>query len=330
MKSLKSFRLWLGLALSAGSIAFLIRSIDPAEVWEALQSANYLLVIPSIAFVFGTMLFKAIRWQFLFGTVRPRVWRLFSALLVGYMANAILPARLGELVRAYNIGQNEQVSTSQALSTIVVEKVLDVGTVLLILVILVPLAPLPDWAFRMGLAGAALVVMLLVLVVLLAVLGERLVGFIVRFLARMPGLNRPQIEGHLLSFVRGFSVLRDRRLALPVAFWSVMVWAGAAAINYVMLLAFFPRGPLLAALFVLAVTNLGMAVPSAPGYIGVFHYLVVLSLTAFGLDRSLSLSYALVVHASTFGSFVISGLIIMWKEHFSLAVVDRTVSPTEP
>lgn len=329
MKSLKSFRLWLGLALSAGSIAFLIRSINPADVWGALQSANYLLVVPSIALVFFTMLFKAFRWQLLFGSTRPRVRKLFSALLVGYMANAILPARLGELVRAYNLGQNGQVSTSQALSTIVVEKVLDVGTVLLILVILIPFASLPSWAFGMGLAGAALACALVIVVALLASLGERVVEPVSRLLERAPLVSRLPVKGQLVSFVRGFSALKDRHLIIPVALWSILVWAGAAAINYVMLLAFFPHATLLAALFVLAVTNLGMAVPSAPSYIGVFHYLVVISLAAFGLDHSLSLSYAIVVHAATFGSFVIAGLIIMWKEHFSLAVGDQTVTATE-
>ena len=322
LKSLKSFRLWLGLALSGGSILFLVSSINPDQVASALGSANYLLVIPSIAMVFVTMFLKAIRWQLLFGSDKPPIKKLYSSLLIGYMANAILPARLGEVVRAYNIGRSSSVSTSKALSTIVVEKVLDIATVLIILILLIPIAPLPDWAFRMGVVGAAVVVVLLLVSFALVLYGDRVAAIAGRVGSQIPYLKKMPVEKQVASFAAGFDVLRRGRLALPIIFWSIVIWLGAAAINYVMLLAFDPHAPLVSALFVLAVTNLGMAVPSAPSYIGVFHYLVVISLAVFGISQSLALSYAIVLHVATFGSFVVSGLILMWREQFSLSMVD--------
>ena len=142
---LKSRRFWLGVVFSAGFLTLFFWQIALPDTWSALKEANYWWLAPAIGAYFTAVLFRAIRWHFLLLPLKsvPSL-RLYPIVVIGYMANNLLPVRLGELVRAFFVGQKEGVSKSGALATILLERVFD-GVFLLGLALIVwPFLPVAD------------------------------------------------------------------------------------------------------------------------------------------------------------------------------------------
>ena len=121
-----NWRIWIGLAVSGLFLLLLLLRVDRQEIVSALSNANYLYVAPAIGLYFIAVYFRSIRWAYLLSPIGPfPVNRLYPVVIIGYMANNLLPARLGELVRSYYLAQRETVSGSTALATVAVERVYD-------------------------------------------------------------------------------------------------------------------------------------------------------------------------------------------------------------
>ena len=150
----RSLRFWLAIGASLLFLGLFFARIDPGETWAKLGEANYLLVPPAIAVYFAAVYFRSLRWQYLLSPMkRLAVARLYPVVVVGYMANNLLPVRLGEVVRAYYLGEREKVSKVSSLATIAVERVFD-GLTLLFLAAVVSLF-LPLVGLLQGLADRA-------------------------------------------------------------------------------------------------------------------------------------------------------------------------------
>lgn len=316
-----------GLLVSAWSVWLLWQTADPAEIGRHLAGANWALLAFSFLSICLSMAIKAHRWRLLFDDrTGLRIEPLVASLYIGYLANTVLPARVGEFVRAYLAGRQPSVGLPAALATIVVEKILDLltlGLVLAGLVALQQLPYLPAWlqvsvaTTAVGFAGG-----LLVLGLMLA-FRARVLALVSSVEARVPLLRRMQPRALASSFLDGLAAL-GRRDRLPgVAFWSVTVWASSALTMWSGLAALGIDPSPAAVLFSLVVTNLGMAVPSAPGYVGVFHALLVESLRPFGIDPNQALGAAIVMHAFVFGNFVLGGIWFLWRGGHSLGSLRR-------
>ena len=128
---LTNWRFWLALVVSALFMLLLLYQVDLTEIRRALLGANYLYVAPAIALYFGAVYFRSVRWRYLHSPLRTfPVSRLYPVIVIGYMANNLLPARLGELVRSYYLARRENFNVSPALATIAVERVYDGVTLL--------------------------------------------------------------------------------------------------------------------------------------------------------------------------------------------------------
>lgn len=162
---MKRWQLWLGILISAVFMWYALRGLELDEVRHALQSGNYLWLIPSVAVYFVAVWARTWRWDYMLRPLkRISVRRLFPVVVIGYMGNNIYPFRAGELLRSYVLYRREDVAVSASLATVVVERVFD-GLVMLIFVfIALPLAPdLPDWIRTVVIiASAAFFVALLV------------------------------------------------------------------------------------------------------------------------------------------------------------------------
>jgi uncharacterized protein (TIRG00374 family) len=294
-------RLILGTAVGFLLLILALRGVSWPQVGSALGSANCLLLAVAVGTVLLTTLAKAIRWRLLFPQEysRLRLSTLFSVLLIGQMVNALLPARLGEIGRAYLIGEIEGVDKALALSTVIVEKVLDALMLLLLVALIFAFMPLPAWLGRSGIVVSGLLVALLLLVILGAYRSKGTPPVLHRFPNWIPGIGRFDLERRLGSITAGLTALYRRDVAVPLVSWSVLVWALAALTNHVTFLA------------------LGVAVPSSPGRVGVFHYICVLSLSLFSVDRSLAMSYGLVLHLIVFAPMMSLGAWFLWKESYA-------------
>lgn len=131
-------RILVGLVISGIFIFLAFRKVDFHEMWTTLIQANYLWLVPALIFMFVSHWLRAIRWRYFLDHIKPvKTHPLFSALMIGYAANNVFPLRLGEVLRAYAIGRSEGISKSSALATVIVERLIDVLSLLAILAVTV-------------------------------------------------------------------------------------------------------------------------------------------------------------------------------------------------
>lgn len=312
---MKDLRVWLGFGVSAVAVYALLTNLELDKLWTYLTTADPFLVIACAATLPVTMWIKMYRWR-LFFPDRQSVSAsgLLSALYLGYMANTILPLRVGELIRAYLAGESERVSKSTVLATVLIEKVLDLGTMALGLFALRYVIDLPeaaDWAAIVSGAGLAVAVAGLIAMMTLQDHVRRLTSWIERV---VPLVGRLHPAALIDSFMLGLAFARNPGLLGLVLVWSVILWGGAVVTMYLGIVAVGISVPLAVVIFALVVSSLGMAVPSAPGYVGVFHAAVVGSLALFGVDENRSLAAAVILHAAIFGSFIVGGLFFVIRQ----------------
>jgi len=323
MRFVRSPLFWIGLAVSVGALFLAFRGLHWAEVGEAVANANYGLLALALVILLVALYVRALRWAVLFHPRREmRVGNLLGAMNVGYAFNNILPLRVGELARAYVIGEVENVSAARALSTIVVERTLDIITVVAFLMVTLPFIDAPGWA-----RGPALLLGLgfLGLAVLLATLSaarERAMGLVSWAVRFLPERFRRRTEEAADAAIEGFAVLRQPAVVAQAAAWSVASWLVSATLMFVVLRALNLDLPFTAGVFVMAAISLGMVVPSSPGYIGVFHAIAIESLVnVFDVDRNGAASYALVQHAILYLVPIVIGAVFLWHRRDTLQQV---------
>src|SRR5712692_2325004 len=130
---LKSWRFWIGLLVSAACLYIAFQGIQFDKLFDALAKIDYVwLIVASVLFC-TSYSGRVFRWQLLFSPLRLRLIKIFNTLNIGYFLSNLLPARIGDLVRAYLIGDIESVSKARALSTIIVERMSDGLAVVLLL-----------------------------------------------------------------------------------------------------------------------------------------------------------------------------------------------------
>jgi uncharacterized protein (TIRG00374 family) len=313
----------LAVSLLAFFLAF--RGANLAEVAGALRKANYFALIPGFVLMLLGLYLRALSWRVILGG-GVHFGPVFDALNEGYLLNNLLPFRLGELGRAYLISRHSHLTAWQALSTIVVERIIDLVMAVVLLFAFLPLVVGLTWARSAAVTAVGLGAAAIVTLVFVTRNGERLARLAGDLLRRLPGrpLNPERWQARIESFLAGLSVLRDPRRALQAGFWSGMAWVAAGLGAWSMLRAFVPDATATMGFVTLTLVALGAAVPSAPGSAGVFELVIVQTLTAvFAVDRNLALSYGLVLHAANILMVTVLGSLALAREGESLADLAR-------
>ncbi len=318
---IKSWRFWVGLLISAVCLYFAFQGIRLDQVADALREINPIWLVPAFLAFAISYAGRVFRWQLLFAPQRVRIWNVFHSLNIGYFLSNILPARLGDIIRAYLIGELEGVSKARALSTVVVERLSDGLNVVLLLAITAPFVnTIPSEAtpaaMGVGLAGVAGIAILL----MLTFQKERGMALLRRLTAPIPFLRNEKLWGALEALIDGFAVLRSPRALLGVESWSLEAWILGGMMFWFVMLAMGLNLPIPAAFLVMTITSLAVVIPSSPGYIGVFEAATtVVLVTAFGVDQTHALSYALVMHAFNYLWLIVLGVYSIWHEGLSYA-----------
>jgi uncharacterized protein (TIRG00374 family) len=318
---MKHLRLFLGLGISILCLVLAFRGVHFDQVSAALRAASYVWLVPATAFIVVSLMLRAVRWQLLFyPTTGLRYRSVFGSMNAGYLVNTILPARLGEVVRAVMLSRLAGVRTAHALSTVVVERVLDMLTTIAVLGLLIPFVPLPDGSTVPLLAATGLAVLGL-LVIVVAGANPGMAHAITRIVSgRLPQRYADRLHGILDSFLEGFAVLSAPRVAVRLVLYSAAIWLIIALAIYCALFAFHLRLTPAAPMFVLALVSLSFIVPSSPGHVGVFQFVAVRALEiGFGIDAGVALSFALVAHAVSFVPPTLLGAWFVWRSGLSFS-----------
>jgi uncharacterized protein (TIRG00374 family) len=312
-------RLIVGCLIGMLFLYLAARKVDFGLMWAAFTKVNYWFVLVAVPVIFFSHFLRALRWRYLMDPIkRVDVASLFSALLIGYMANILMPAHLGELLRAYVLGKRREVSASSTFATIVVERIIDVIALLLLMVFAVLLYPFPEWINRAGYAMLLGTVGLFVFLVLLKryfVFFER---YLTLFLRPLPQAWQAKLARGIRSFVIGIVPLRRGWDYPIVAVLSLAIWACYGFIIHLVLYAFdfvsVYHLPWSTSLIVLVITTIGIVVPSSPGYVGTYHWLCQISLAMYGVPAGPALSFAILIHGVNFLPVLILGLILAYIE----------------
>jgi glycosyltransferase 2 family protein len=314
------------------------RQVDLRSLGEALVTAQYGWLLPALAVYLLGYLARAVRWKFLLNSIKPLPWtRLLPPLILGFTVNNVLPARAGEFVGAYVVGKREGISKTAAFATVVMQRAYD-GLVMVLFAVIVlywfrvPLSVSGGDADFVGVMNtiikitASLFVFLFIALFLVMTWKEKSAGALSRLAALLPASLQRPVEKILHSFLEGLSVLRNRRDSLAAFGLSVAAWTGESAAYYFVLLAFGIALPPYAALMLMAIINLGIMVPSSPGYIGPFEFFGVGTLLLFGVPKSVSLPCILVIHAIVWLPITLWGFYYMWTLKLSLSEFEQAKS----
>jgi uncharacterized membrane protein YbhN (UPF0104 family) len=321
----RSIKVVVGLVISALLIGLLLWRVDLGAVADQLARTHPGWALASMALAPLGVWARARRWRYLYPPgSNPPV--LFRASMIGYMANNVLPLRAGEIVRVGVVARHWAQGFWLPMATLVVERVLDGLAIVLMLAGLVMILPVPErlrWAAALFLALDALAVLVLMA---LALVPDTCRAVVTRLTRRWSWLER-QADWVLETFVRGLAGVKAGAHTAPIVLWSVGVWLLAilAALTAIWA-AQLPLSTLrawVAAWAVVAFVGLGVSVPSAPGYIGVFHAAAVLALALVDVPEALALGYAVVFHACGFIPVTLAGWILLLREHISLGEAGR-------
>lgn len=332
------WHLWVGVLVSGLLLAIIVWTIDVREAVRALAAADVRWVGPALVILGISLGVRAWRWRFIMAPVKLiNTHRLFSAMMIGFMGNNLLPARAGEFMRAYVIGKTQRVSTSASLATVVVERLFDGFTLLAMLLVSVLVLRFPVESERLthhirtaGWLAFGFYLAVLAVCVLLRLYQAPTRRGILAVLSFLPQRWRAKTAQALDGFVQGLEVVRGGWHLVPILALSIAAWSIQAVAIWLVLLAFHLKLSLGASFFILAVQSFGVMIPSSPGFIGTFHAASILAMAAFGVGREVALSASIVMHLLFFIPVTVVGLIYLWVENLTLhemTVASKEVAP---
>ncbi|HLB10006.1 MAG TPA: lysylphosphatidylglycerol synthase transmembrane domain-containing protein [Gemmatimonadaceae bacterium] len=314
----KQWRSLLGAVVGVGFLAWALHGIAFDEVWLHIRHANpWYLLGASVA---GTLIFplRAPRWRTILSPVAEGLpfvilWR---AIAIGMMGNNVLPARAGELARAFALSrETKRVPFSAAFASLAVDRIFDATCVLLLMAVATLDPSLPRGQTFAGYSIAKVIGSGATLA-LLAISGLYLIVFFTEhaidvweWIARSIA---PRFEERgrrtLIAFASGLAVLRDPVKFVSTMGWAIAMWLMNALAFWLGFKAVGIEASFSAALMLQGLIAIGVAVPALPGFFGVFEKFAQLGLGIYGIDRTLATSWAISYHILTFLPITIIGI----------------------
>lgn len=313
---------------------YLLQQVSLERLGEVLGRARPLPIALVVACVLLSLVTRAARWQIYFLPQRRVAFGpLLATLAISYMASTFLPLRAGELVRAVFLGQRQVIAIPRVVGTILLEKLFDFLAIGVMLAVLIAATPsLPEGAQVAGKLIASVILLGFGFVVALAIWRRptlKVVSLVERYLPLGIG-HRLRLEHAATQFAEGTDSLRTARLWIPLLGWTGITWLFSIGSALGGALAVGLQPDLAALVFLIVLTSTGQAVPSSPGYVGVYHAAAVFALEQFGVDPATALGMAVLTHALSYGSLVAVGLIALWTGGYTLGDVLAGVGARGP
>ncbi len=328
--------LLIGFIIILLSLYYVFKNVSIAELSGALMSVRYIYLFPAVFLVAMSFLLRAIRWRYLVGSIKEvKTVNLFSPLMVGFMGN-MLPARAGELIRAYLLGKKESISFSASFATIFVERLLDMAMLLLLLVwVLLFRAEifafgdtgknhqLMGYMIKFGwisFAGCLIIFLFSALLQYKNNWAMKIVGLCVK---PFPHRWREKIIGMINSFTEGLKILKDKRGFLASIFLSFLMWFTVIISYYPLYQAFGIETmlPTITSLVILVLAiDIFVTLFPTPGFLGAFQAGCVVALhEIFKIPKAIAASYGIVAWLTMMGFVIVVGIIFVIRDNISFA-----------
>ena len=324
-------KFWMGIGVSLFFMALLLRKIDFGQLVTALRTVDYFFIALAVVFTFTSYFLRALRWKYLLiSEKRIPLSSLYPATIIGYMANNLLPARLGEFVRACILSRREGLQTPAVFASLVIDRLFDGFTVLLIMLITLFTLKLPQGMEDAGLAlkaGGAVMLLLycgvLLFLFLLKRQTMRTLSCLEFMLKPFPRRFSERLIPMLGSFISGIRMSSRGGHITALIFTSFFIWIFCVLPVDMVLRGFGINLPITASMFILVLLVFAVMVPASPGFIGTYHYACFKGLSVFGVTESKAVSVALIVHGTSFFPVIIAGFYYLWRSKISFNDIQR-------
>jgi hypothetical protein len=320
-------KLIAGLLLSGFLVYLSVRGIDFQSVVRGLTTIRYGYALLFLAVAFLMQVLRSVRWGMI---LRPLEkidqFTLFSVSNVGFLAIIAIPARIGELARPYLISKKSRIPMTCAVGTIFVERIFDSLGVLLIAVLTPVFTSVPPWLTRASLIFFWITIGFLTVTLFLVIKRDALLKALNSFLCRLSEKKALLVERLFHQFSDGLKIITDFKLLVQVSFLTVMIWLVDVAAIYILFIAFGFNLPPAAAVVLMIVLIIGIAIPTAPGFVGNWHFFCILGLGIFGVPRPEALSFAIIYHFLSIGILIVLGLLSLPFNRFSLSSLSTRIS----
>lgn len=345
-----------GIIISVVCTWLFARHIEWGVLFSSLKDADYIYIIPTIPIAILGYVLRAMRWQSIMSPIKKvSLVNMISATSIGYMANHILPARVGEIIRPAMIGKKENIKITSSLTTVVLERIFDLVGLLVFTVVILMLIPsqnksiqtantadsynaadtaqtdnayhndqdhegetpfidtLKKWIGVFAGAGMAVITFLSIFIII----PEKITRTLHRLFSIFPDKISKKLMEFLDSFIAGLQILGNKKHVIWIMFLTICIWALGALFIYILSFSFDLGLPFTGSCFVAICIGFAVALPQAPGYIGVFHLATQKALEVFNIETVLSQSYAISLWALSIIPITIVGILFLWKEGIS-------------
>jgi uncharacterized protein (TIRG00374 family) len=333
-----ALKIALGVGISALFLYFAFRGVDVGELWEHVRHAKGAWLLGAAGVTIYANWVRAQRWDHFFRHLkRISIYSLFRSTMIGLAANNVLPLRVGEAVRAYSISKKEDIPFATTFTTVILERMFDMLTVLLFLALAMLLVPIPEDADTQIAAAVRLLAVVsatgIGVIVFLFFRQELMVRWVETGLAWLPSEIADPLRRLFHAFVAGLEALTDKRQLLYLFGYSLWLWAcfvlafwcGAKSLSLdvthgVPIVQASLLGVVLVAIFIM--------IPAAPGFVGTFQAGCIVALSVFAVPKQEALSFSLLIHAVQFMTVNLIGAYCFIGEGISLREIRRTEEPT--
>ncbi len=311
-----------GILLGALFVYLSFRNIRWEDVLSRLAAIDLFSLTAALLVIILIQFVRVLRWGIILSPL-TNIGKTDLIIItnIGLFSVVALPARLGEFIRAYLAAKKTSLPLSSVLATIVVERVMDSLSILLMAGLLLIFIPLPPWLIKPAIIFSFVTIALVVSMMLVIVKRKILLQHLSPFIDRHLGRSAAKISDIIKSFINGFNVLRQDNKLIQVALLSGFIWLLHVLVISILFQSFGFDLPILAPFFLNVILILGIAIPAAPGFIGNWHYATIVGLGFFGIAESEALSLAIVHHFLALGVVVLMGLLSLPFSRVSLLEV---------
>jgi len=304
-----------GFIISVVMLYFSLKDINATAILETLKKADYRLLFIPLLFIFFSIMLSSFKWQKISGG-NVRFADTFISLMIGLFVNNVLPARIGEIAKGYVLSKRKGISFTYAISTVFVDRIFDLAGLLLITLVFFPKHSLP---LNVSQAIYVLIGLLTACVILLIVFSrERFANTIA---GKLKKIQKPflakfakriiEIQGNLKRIQSPLNII----LFIVIAFFQ---WLSMSAALYFVMLTLGVHIKFVYAPFVCALLNMGLTIPSSPGYIGVYQFLLVYLLSIFDVPKHEGFTASVLFHALWYIPYNLVGFSLLMKEHLKI------------
>ncbi len=329
----KSGQLIIGLIVAVLAVYYTMRNVSVSELMDSFRHVNYIWLLPTFLLMCLTYVARAVRWRVLLLPMKEvKTWDLFSPLMVGFMAG-VLPARAGELVRAYLLGKKFELSFASSLATIVVERLFDMILLLFLFSWILVFhgeifdgniawsgISIRDLAFQFGVFSLVLVLVLIAFIYLLTFHNEKAMALVHWLVRPLPEKWQYKLIQMTETFSQGLLVFRNLRALVFIAVATVGVWALIVLQYYPLYWAYELQDKSATSLILLTVMIcILITVLPTPAFLGSFNAGVLIALhSIMGEAEVATVSFGFVAWGVNFAVIVLGGVYFILHDHISV------------